>query len=64
MRTRNFDGNILKWQEFWDTFEAMIHKNTALQSVDKFNHLKIPTPFLCYNVVIKLLTPHFVLSRS
>ena len=18
-----FDGNILKWQEFWDTFEAM-----------------------------------------
>ena len=36
-----FDGNIWKWQEFWDSFEAMIHKNPSLQPVDKFNYLKI-----------------------
>ena len=36
-----FDGNILKWQEFWDSYEAMIHRNPSLQTVDKFNYLKI-----------------------
>ena len=35
-----FNGNILKWQEFWDAFEATIHKNQTLQHVNKFNYLK------------------------
>lgn len=33
-------GNILKWQEFWDSIEASIHRNPNLQLVDKFNYLK------------------------
>ena len=35
-----FSGNVLKWQEFWDSFEASIHKNPYFQPVDKFNYLK------------------------
>jgi len=35
-----FDGNILKWQEFWDSFTAGIHENESLKPIDKFNYLK------------------------
>ena len=31
-------GQILKWQEFWDTFEATIHRNPILQPIDKFTY--------------------------
>ena len=40
LELQKFDGNILKWQEFWDSFEASIHRNPNLQPVDKFNHLR------------------------
>ena len=30
----------MRWQEFWDSFEASIHKNPNLQPVDKFNYLR------------------------
>ena len=35
-----FSGNVLKWQKFWDSFEASINKNRNLQPVDKFNYLE------------------------
>ena len=38
LELQKFDGNILKWQEFWDSFEASIHRNPNLQPVDKFNY--------------------------
>ena len=31
---------MLKWQEFWDTFEASILKNSSLQLIDKSNYLR------------------------
>ena len=31
---------ILRWREFWDTFEYSIHNNQTLQKVDKWNYLK------------------------
>ena len=37
---KKFDGNILKWTEFWEVFEATIHNNKGLHAVDKFNYLK------------------------
>ena len=40
LELKKFDGNILKWQEFWDTFESTIHKNNDLQNEDKFNYLR------------------------
>ena len=35
-----FEGDILKWQEFWDSFEATIHMNKSLHEIEKFNYLK------------------------
>ena len=35
-----FDGSLLKWQEFWDSFSAAIDDNPCIKPVDKFNYLK------------------------
>lgn len=34
LELKKFDGNIPKWQEFWDTFESKIHKNNNQQNID------------------------------
>ena len=34
-----FDGNVLRWREFWDQFEAAIH-NARFSSTDKTNYLR------------------------
>ena len=34
-----FIGMVLKWPEFYDTFEAAVDSNPNLSSVDKFNYL-------------------------
>ena len=34
-----FSGDILKWQEFWDAFEASVHQ-ASYALVDKLNYLK------------------------
>ena len=34
-----FDGDIFKWQEFWDCFNTAIHKK-ELSRIDKFNYLR------------------------
>ena len=35
----SFSGETLKWTEFWDSFEATIHRNTSLSDVEKLNYL-------------------------
>ncbi|XP_070550259.1 uncharacterized protein [Ptychodera flava] len=35
-----FDGDVLKWKEFWDCFESAIHKNPKLSAIEKFNYLR------------------------
>jgi len=40
LEVRKFLGNIKEWQEFWDSFESVIHKNKALADVDKFSYLR------------------------
>ncbi|GFQ84150.1 uncharacterized protein TNCT_5301 [Trichonephila clavata] len=35
-----FDGNILKFGDFYSQFEAAIHNNSNLSDVEKFNYLK------------------------
>lgn len=35
-----FRGDITSFTSFWDSFQSMIHANTFLSSVDKFNYLK------------------------
>ena len=34
-----FSGDILKWQEFWDAFEASVHQ-ASYAPVDKFDYLQ------------------------
>ena len=33
-----FDGNILKWTEFWDASEATIYNNNNLHDTNKFSY--------------------------
>ena len=40
LEVKRLDGDILRWREFWDTFEYSIHNNQTLQKVDKWNYLK------------------------
>ncbi|XP_053406494.1 uncharacterized protein LOC128559265 [Mercenaria mercenaria] len=35
-----FDGNILQWQSFWDSFSTTVHTNPNLSDVQKFNYLR------------------------
>jgi hypothetical protein len=35
----SFDGDVLKWQEFWDAFHSAVHDNKLLSKVEKFNYL-------------------------
>ena len=34
-----FNGNKLKWTEFWDAFECTVHKNQKLTNTEKFSYL-------------------------
>ncbi len=35
-----FNGDLMKWSTFWDSYESAIHKNDDLTDVDKFNYLR------------------------
>ena len=41
---KEFDGNVLNWQTFWDQFESTIHSKININNIDKFSYLK---SFLC-----------------
>ena len=34
-----FDGNLLKWQELWDSFNTTINRNPSFEDIDKLNYL-------------------------
>ena len=35
-----FDGNLKKWYDFWDLFEAAIHTRADLADIERFQYLK------------------------
>lgn len=35
----SFNGNIKKWPEYFDTFNALIHNSTSLSDTEKFHYL-------------------------
>ena len=35
-----FNGDKIKFKEFWDAFEATVHKNMKLSNIEKFNYLR------------------------
>ena len=38
--TKEFDGNVLNRQTFWDQFESTIHSKININNIDKFSYLK------------------------
>ena len=34
-----FNGDLTRWNAFWESFESAIHSNTELSDVEKFNYL-------------------------
>ena len=37
---KKFNGGLLNWQEFWDSFNSAIHSNPSLSPVEKMNYLR------------------------
>jgi hypothetical protein len=35
-----YDGNYLRWLEFRDTFESLIHSNDSISDINKFHYLR------------------------
>ncbi|XP_076301683.1 uncharacterized protein LOC143219699 [Lasioglossum baleicum] len=40
IKLRPFDGNLIEWQSFHDSFLSMVHENKDLLDVQKFHYLK------------------------
>ena len=40
LEIESYDGNILRWNTFWDSFEPAIHHRHGLTDVEKFNYLR------------------------
>ena len=36
----SYNGDKLKWKEFWDSFETTVYKNPNLSPKEKVNYLK------------------------
>lgn len=36
----HFDGDVLQWSTFWDSYESTIHYNSSLTPIQKFSYLK------------------------
>ena len=36
----SFDGNKMKWTEFWDFFQVLVDQNKQLSDIEKFCYLK------------------------
>ena len=67
-----YNGDPLKWQPFWDSFEAAIHKNESLSDVEKFNYFRtflegaakraiegISVTNANYNIAVETVTERF-----
>lgn len=35
----SFEGDILSFQSFWETFDSRVHSNSSLNDIDKFDYL-------------------------
>lgn len=40
LEIRSFNGEKIRWIEFWDSFESAVHTNENISEIDKFNYLK------------------------
>ena len=67
-----FKGELTKWNSFWDSFNASIHENNDISTIDKFNYLNsllegnaaraihgLPLTELNYHAAIEILKDRF-----
>ncbi|XP_061176063.1 uncharacterized protein LOC133185014 [Saccostrea echinata] len=54
----SFNGDKLKWKEFWDSFEASVHKNSRLSNIEKFNYLKSKMEGTAQSAISGLMLSH------
>ena len=40
LEIQGYDGNILSWNTFWDSFEPAVHNRQGLTNAEKFNYLR------------------------
>lgn len=50
----HFNGNLMKWPSFWDSYESAIHKNKELTNVEKFNYLRSLVERTAYDAIAGL----------
>ena len=39
LQLRSFNGDLTRWNAFWESFESAVHSNVELTDVEKFNYL-------------------------
>ena len=39
LELHKFKGSVMCWTPFWDTFKSVVHENSSLSKLDKFNYL-------------------------
>jgi len=49
---KKFNGDLIKWVTFWDTFESSVHSNPHLTDIDRFNYLKSLLEGPAYEAII------------
>ena len=51
MELPKFDGDVLKFQNFWDLFEAAVHDNDNVPDVQKFTYLRSALEGVAYHTI-------------
>ena len=46
-----FDGDVFKFQNFWDLFEAAVHDNDNVPDVQKFTYLRSALVGVAYHTI-------------
>ena len=49
-----FNGNLMKWTAFWDSYHSAIHTNGQLSEIDKFNYLRSLLDHTAYDAIAGL----------
>ena len=50
----HFNGNLMKWTPFWDSYESSVHNNRELSDIDKFNYLRSLLEHSAYEAIAGL----------
>ena len=49
-----FNGDPVRWMSFWDSYQSVVHLNSELTDVDKFNYLRSLLDHSAYDAIAGL----------